>query len=473
MNKKNTQKELRQNRHGNFFNGIIWSGNPISFNVTNTLFVTYLAFYATDVLGLKAGIFATVLLLTKCFDGITDLIAGFIVDNTHSRWGKGRPYDWCIPLAAIFTTLTFATPVNAPQIIKAVYLGVMYVLTMAVCETLLGASEPVYMLRAFPEEEQRNSVFNVSMIFSQIVNFIVGIILPVAIAQIGTSGKVWTRMVFLIAVPVSFIAMVRFFMIQEPTAAGKQESDQKTEKTEKDSVSLKAGIHAVISNRYVMILTVAIFIIVIASGFMNAVGTYYFQYFVGDLTLMALVSASSLASLAMLFLFMPLSKKIGKDMVMKSGLVISVIGSVIRIIGGVNIVSLCVGNALLMFGIMPVAVYTQLYLYDIMDYGEWENGQRVEGVLAVIPNFANKVAAGISTSLAMYILAAVGYDGSAKTQSAFVMSTINMTYMIIPAVLIGVMGLIIILFYDLDKKMPQIRKDLEERHAAMEDAKNV
>ena len=88
MNKKNTQKELRQNRHGNFFNGIIWSGNPISFNVTNTLFVTYLAFYATDVLGLKAGIFATVLLLTKCFDGITDLIAGFIVDNTHSRWGK-------------------------------------------------------------------------------------------------------------------------------------------------------------------------------------------------------------------------------------------------------------------------------------------------------------------------------------------------------------------------------------------------
>lgn len=470
MNKKNTQKELRQNRHGNFFNGIIWSGNPISFNVTNTLFVTYLGFYATDVLGLKAGIFATVLLLTKCFDGITDLIAGFIVDNTHSRWGKGRPYDWCIPLAAIFTTLTFATPVNAPQIVKAVYLGVMYVLTMAVCETLLGASEPVYMLRAFPEEEQRNTVFNVSMIFSQIVNFIVGIILPVVIAQMGTSGKAWTRMVFLIAVPVSFVAMVRFFMIQEVSATEKQESDQKTEK---NSVSLKAGIHAIASNRYVVILTVAIFIIVIAGGFMNAVGTYYFQYFVGDLTLMALISVSSLASLAMLFLFMPLSKKIGKDMVMKSGLAISFIGSVIRIIGGVNIVSLCVGNALLMFGIMPVAVYTQLYLYDIMDYGEWKNGQRVEGVLAVVPNFANKFAGGISSSIAMYILAAVGYDGGVKTQSALVMSTINMTYMIIPAVLLGVMGLIIILFYDLDKKMPQIRKDLEERHAAMEDAKNV
>ena len=108
-----------------------------------------------------------------------------------------------------------------------------------------------------------------------------------------------------------------------------------------------------------------------------------------------------------------------------------------------------------------------------MDYGERKNGQRVEGVLAVVPNFANKFAGGISSSIAMYILAAVGYDGGVKTQSALVMSTINMTYMIIPAVLLGVMGLIIILFYDLDKKMPQIRKDLEERHAAMEDAKNV
>ena len=101
-----------------------------------------------------------------------------------------------------------------------------------------------------------------------------------------------------------------------------------------------------------------------------------------------------------------------------------------------------------------------------MDYGEWKSGKRVEGLYAAFPTFANKVAGGLSVSLAMFVLGAAGYDGSAAVQSEAALNAINLTYNVIPTVLVTAMTIIMILFYSIDKKMPQVKKELEERHAA-------
>lgn len=90
-------------KRGNLLNGIIWSSKNIALSVPNTLIVSYLSFYATDVLGMKATVIATVLLITKLFDGFTDLVSGFVIDNTHSKLGKGRPYEFCILFVGLFT----------------------------------------------------------------------------------------------------------------------------------------------------------------------------------------------------------------------------------------------------------------------------------------------------------------------------------------------------------------------------------
>ena len=47
----------------------------------------------------------------KNFDGISDLVMGYIIDHTHSKWGKARPWiaRLCIPLA-VCTVLMFSVP---------------------------------------------------------------------------------------------------------------------------------------------------------------------------------------------------------------------------------------------------------------------------------------------------------------------------------------------------------------------------
>ena len=453
------------NKRPVFLNGILWSTKAILFNIPNTLIVTYISFYATDVLGMKTPLVAAILLLTKLFDGVTDLISGFIVDNTHTRWGKGRPYDFCMVFIGIFTILLFSAP-QSGGILQTVYLFVMFSLVQAVFVTLLETADKVYLLRAFPDERERNNTFSISAIFGQVVNITIGVILPVMIASAGTDHSAWTRVITMVTVPATIVGMLRFFFIKEVTTDIPMAEKTSEQKVKTPQVGFKDGVRAISQNGYILILSLSIFIIVISSGFLNTSGVYYFQYIVGDMSKMSIVSLGTYASLLMLVIFVPLANKFGKSNIVKFGLIVTTLGCLIRWFGGTNIVTLTIGMGMLMFGIMPISLYFPLLLFDIMDYGEWKSGKRVEGLYAAFPTFANKVAGGLSVSLAMFVLGAAGYDGSAAVQSEAALNAINLTYNVIPTVLVTAMTIIMILFYSIDKKMPQVKKELEERHAA-------
>lgn len=447
-------------------NGIFWSSGYISSAVTNTLFTSYISFYATEVLGMKLSLIAAVLLITKLFDGVTDLIAGFIIDNTHTRFGKARPYDWCIPFIALFTILTFSAPKAAPMV-QAVYIGIMYIMTLAVFSTLLGASSNVYLLRAFPNDKERNNVFGVSTVFGQLVSLVLGVMIPKWISQAGVIQGKWTKMVIFATIPISIIGMIRFFTIKEVTADEPVvKSDGKKEKMQ--GVSFKDGVKAIVQNKYILILTLAIFTIVIASGFLNTSAAYYFTYFVGDIGQMSIIAIASFASLIMLVIFVPLADHFGKGKVMKTSLVVALGGCVLRWIGGTNMITMGIGLGLMMFGIMPISVYFPLFLFDIIDYSEWKTGKRVEGVLAVFPNFANKVAAGLSVSLGGFVMGISGYVSGMKTQPASAMRAIDLCFNAIPTILLGIMAIIIFAFYNLDKQMPMVKEQLEARKKAQQ-----
>lgn len=69
-----------------------------------------ITYYCTNSLGLSPGIVGTLLLVSKLFDGFTDLIAGLIIDKTKTKYGKARPYELCILGVWICTVLLFSTP---------------------------------------------------------------------------------------------------------------------------------------------------------------------------------------------------------------------------------------------------------------------------------------------------------------------------------------------------------------------------
>ena len=90
---------------------------------------TFLLVFYTDVVGLKAAAVATLMLVVRSLDGVTDVLMGVIGDRTKSRYGKFRPWIlWtAIPLAVILS-LTFTCPPGVGAMGKLVYAYATYIL---------------------------------------------------------------------------------------------------------------------------------------------------------------------------------------------------------------------------------------------------------------------------------------------------------------------------------------------------------
>lgn len=69
----------------------IWIGDLAS-NCSYGLVSSFLLLYLSDVMGLKTNIIGTLMLVSKVFDGVTDVFFGNMIDKTKSRLGKARPW---------------------------------------------------------------------------------------------------------------------------------------------------------------------------------------------------------------------------------------------------------------------------------------------------------------------------------------------------------------------------------------------
>ena len=74
---------------------LIWPLGSISVSMLSVL-AGNINFFASDYLGVSIALVGTLIMMSKIFDGFTDLVAGYLVDRTHTRFGKGRPYELAI-----------------------------------------------------------------------------------------------------------------------------------------------------------------------------------------------------------------------------------------------------------------------------------------------------------------------------------------------------------------------------------------
>lgn len=132
---------------------LLWSGNGASAAV-QVVMIGYLTIYCTNTLGLSAALVGTLLMISKIFDGITDLIAGFIVDKTNTKIGRGRPYDLCIIGLWLTTWLIFSVPASLSVAAKCAWIFICYALCQSIFKTFMNAAATPYIVRAFNNEQK-------------------------------------------------------------------------------------------------------------------------------------------------------------------------------------------------------------------------------------------------------------------------------------------------------------------------------
>ena len=97
-------------------------------NIYNQIAAAFLLQYYTDSALIGAGAIATMFLVCRVFDGISDFVMGGIIDKTHSKLGKARP--WLLlsaPLMLIGMFLLMNVPMGASDGGKLIYAYVTYI----------------------------------------------------------------------------------------------------------------------------------------------------------------------------------------------------------------------------------------------------------------------------------------------------------------------------------------------------------
>lgn len=430
-----------------------WSGRAVSL-AANVIVLSYITFFCTNILGMDPILVGTILLVTKIFDGVTDLFAGVLIDRTHTKMGKARPYEFAILGVWISTVLLFSCP-DMGTVGKAIWVAVTYTFINSIFATLLNASEAVYLRRGFKYENDRNTLISVNGLLVTLVATAVSIAFPIMMGTLGTTKGGWKVMILITAIPLAIIGMGRFLFVKEVNV----DDDE----SNAEILHLK-DIPPVLKNRYIWILFVITFIANLITNTNSAVGTYYFTYIVGDVTKMSLVGALGLISPFALLLMPLLLKKVSLRKVFIFSFIMGILGSVVKGFAGANMVLIMVGSILLTFASLPPAYFGLILVIDVMEYHEWKTGNRVEGVISSVNGFASKIGSGVASAAVGLIMGLAGFDGTAEVISSSATNAIVALFCWIPAALYAV-SIILMKLFDLEEKLPAIKQELAERHA--------
>lgn len=162
----------------------------------NLIMLNYLSIYASDTLGVNLLTVSTLLLASKAVDAVTDMVAGVIVDNTHTKLGKGRPYELSIIGMTICTILLFAGNPAWSNVVKCVWIFCMYTLTFSIFATLRNAAMNPYTIRTFSNNPVLlKKVSSYGGIITMAGSIVMSTLFPILMAKMATSAAGWTRMV--------------------------------------------------------------------------------------------------------------------------------------------------------------------------------------------------------------------------------------------------------------------------------------
>ena len=423
--------------------------------------VGFLSIYCTDTLNLDPKLVAGLLVVSKLLDGVTDIIAGYIVDKTDTKWGRGRPYELCILGMWLCTWLMFSCPPSFSIVVKCAWVICMYALVNSVFYTFLNANNTVYMVRAFCYEEQFVAINSYGSIISMLGVVAFNVFFPMAMGRIATSASGWSLLMAMIAIPLALIGMMRFIFIKETV-----DVDAKNEDGTKEKVNFGDVKKVLTKNPYIYIVALILFV----SNFVTNMGVnvYYFTYVAENLDLFGMISAVQILAIPAVIVFPALIKKFSTAKLIFAGCLLTAFGYLLNFVAGKNPVIL--GTAAICYGLgsVPISMLINLLIIECANFNEWKGMQRMEGTLGCVTGFATKVGSAIGAGVLGVLLSASGYIGDINLIPDSAVMMIKCLFSVIPAVLWLVVAASLLL-YKLDKLMPQIKADNEARRAAVKE----
>ena len=430
------------------------------------IFSYYLPIFYSDIFGLSLGATATLMLVTRIWDAISDPMMGIISDRTHTRWGKYRPYllFFAAPFA-IAGILLFTTP-PLGETGKLIWAYVTYIIMMTV---YTGINVPYgSMLGVMTNDTDEKTVFSSFRMFFAYAGSFMALyswepLCNFFISQGNSKATAWQHAMIVIAVFCFFLFLLCFRFSKEHVKV--------------EATSLGSDVKSLLKNSPWWLLTVA----ALCSNLFNTVRgstvAYYFKYYIGDQVNInfglfsflffagLFLSIGEVCNMIGVVTAVPVSRKIGKRLTFVAACIGMVILSILFFylpLTNAGFISMLVLQILISVctGVISPLIWS-MYA-DVSDYATVKDGSSSTGLIFSSGSMAQKFGSAIAGSAVLWLFAAFGLVPNAVHQTAVAILGMKLTMSWIPAGIAFLMIIIIGLYPLTKSKMININNALKK-----------
>ena len=414
----------------------------------------YFLIYLTNVALLDIAICSAIIAVSKLFDGISDIVVGNIIDNTVSNLGKARIWllRMCLPFA-VTLMLLFWVPSGLPQLLKYVYVFLIYNIVNTVMLTFMSLSH-YSLVSLISGDRKEQTILSSIQALTRSIGAICGSVVFVRLLNTFTNepGNQNTQVAYTRSIAVFCAAMLVLTLI---TVIGTRERVRTAPVRKKTSLLKEsaASLILLLKNRYWVTLIVCDLLIIIVLQLMATGAPYYALYILKDMNYVSQILMTNLIPTVLIMFAVPfLTEKFGKRKVFAAGLVIAILGLI-----GVGLTAPSITPMLLFNGLAGlghglhkgtvVALTADMVIYTEKTTGQFKAGTGNAGLSA-----AEKLGTGLASVILGSLLAIAGFNAALKVQPEAASNMISMLFIWIPVLGLVIVLAIFLLFFDLERK---------------------
>lgn len=409
----------------------------------------YLLFYYTTVMGISPAFVGTLFFVVRIIDAFDGVVYGFLIDHTHSKYGKARPYFlWFgIPLGILTMLLFFNPSFGGNKAFQLAWISIVYTLFSLVYS---GANTPITAIlpSLTKDPDERTNLASARMVMTNIGTAVIGAISLPMVAKLGgkNAEKGWMIWGIFIGLAIIVLFLSSFANLREQDNIAEDTADAPEIK---GHLSVKESLKGAVKNKPWVALSISFILLQTFWVIRMQTAVYYLTYVYRRADLVGafngLVIVAVIGNISVPFL----SKFMKHRNVMILSLITFGIGEAIMHFNSIPL--LFAGNIIALVAMGAAFSISFVMIADTVEYSRSELRIDGPGILSSVPMVGAKLGMGFGGLVSGWLLSWGGFQATAKVQGAKAVTAISTSFVWLPIVLALLIVGILYLFYKLDE----------------------
>ena len=440
---------MTEKRYLKWYNKVGYGSGDIAGNVVYAFLSSFVMIYLTNTVGLNPGIVGTLIAVSKLLDGVTDIFFGSLIDKTHSKMGKARPwmlygYIGC----AITLVAIFAIPTNLGQFAQYAWFLIAYTLLNAVFYTANNIAYSALTALITKNSAEQVEMGSWRFMFAFATSLLIQSITLGAVTALGGGAAGWRTVAIIYAIIGLLVNTLSVFSVKELPESELVDTTDKKEIEQDEKYNLVQAAKLLAGNKYYMMICVT-YILQQIYGAMISMGTYYATYILGNQNLFGVFSWAINIPLIIALVFTPtlVAKWNGMYKLNVMSYTLATISRALVAVAGYmgsgNVTLMLLFTAIAALGQGPWQGDMNAAIAACSEYTWLTKHKRVDGTMYSCTSLGVKLGGGLGTAITGWLLAASHFDRALAVQPESCISMLKIMYLVIPFALDAIITFIL------------------------------